>query len=604
MDLKIFKKNRLDIELLIQDTVNYTVDQFAQSKSNFTVASAYGQIIFVLQNLAQLILYYIEDSITELNINTATRSNSIYGLARLAGHNPTRAISAIGEIAVRFKSNAPLSEIAGGYVIIPNYTRIKCVNNGLTYLVNLPGDEIRVPVSGSNDGIRLNIVQGTIETQIFTGTGTSLQTYSVNFPQTGMVEHYNVSVFVNGEKWQRYDALYDMPREKKGFVVKTGINSGIDIYFGNTNAGLPPQLGAEVRVEYVVSNGEIGNLNLSQDDEAVWKWDDPGYTIFGDEIDMNEFFGVKTTQAPDFGSNAEPLALTKLIAPKTSRSYVLANPDNYIIFLEKFNQFSIIDAYQTKSFNNPLNLPGVPIPAAPTPPIQGLTVSDDYSTVDMYDDKIIYLFLVPDVRKRLRSDENYFSIDESRFKLTNDQKFKVLDLIERSGSKVVGTEVFIVDPKISRFVINVAVIIFSDVSEDQVRLGIEQKLSDYFLTIRRRDRIPRSDLISIIEAVPGVDSVNVSIISEIDERQSVLLATGGRNSSNAEAPRIDEFGDIIIRDSELPIIRGGWSDRNGTEYASGIDPEKPCALNVMVKDIVYRSYNTDVNASNKSNLRT
>ena len=96
MALDIFKKNRIDIELLIQDTVNFTVDQFQQSRSNFTVASAYGQIIFVLQNLAQLILFYIEDSITELNINTASRANSIYGIARIAGHNPTRAISATG----------------------------------------------------------------------------------------------------------------------------------------------------------------------------------------------------------------------------------------------------------------------------------------------------------------------------------------------------------------------------------------------------------------------------------------------------------------------------------------------------------------------------
>lgn len=602
MALNIFKKNRLDIELLIQDTVNYTVDQFSQSRSNFTVASAYGQIIFVLQNLAQLILFYIEDSITELNINSASRANSIYGIARMAGHNPTRSISSTGEIAVRFRQGAPLSDVAGGYVIIPNYTKVKCENNGLTYLVNLSNDELRIPVSGGS-GTKFNLIQGNIETQIFTGTGTNLQTFSVNFPQTGMVEHFNVSVFVNGEKWQRYDALYDMPREKKGFIVKTGLNSGIDIYFGNINAGLPPQLGAEIRIEYLVSNGEAGNLNLSQDDEAVWSWEDPGYTIFGEELELNDFFDVATTNPPNFGSNAEPLALTKLIAPKTSRNFVLANPDNYIIFLEKFNQFAIIDAYQTKSFNNPINLPGQPIPLPPSPPINGLTTSDDLATVDMYDDKIVYLFLVPDVRKRLRSDENYFNIDESRFKLTKEQKLKVLELIERSGSKVVGTEVFIVDPKCSRFVINIAVIIFSDIPEDQVKMQIQEKLSEYFLTVRRRDRIPRSDLISIIENVNGVDSVNISIVSEIDERQAVLQATNQRSSSNIEAPRIDEFGDIIIRDGELPIIRGGWADRNGVEYASGIDEDKPSALNVIVKDIVYKSYNTDVNTNNKNNLR-
>jgi hypothetical protein len=192
MALKLFKKNRIDIELLISDTVEYTVNQFEQSRTNFTVASAYGQIIFVLENIAQLILYYIEDSITELNINTATRTNSVYGLARLAGHNPTRAISATGEIALKLLNNAPLSDVNGAYIIIPNYTRIKCMNNGLTYLLDLPGDETRIPVDGSKNGIKFRIIQGDIETQSFTGTGRDLQTYSINFQQSGMVEHHNV----------------------------------------------------------------------------------------------------------------------------------------------------------------------------------------------------------------------------------------------------------------------------------------------------------------------------------------------------------------------------------------------------------------------------
>lgn len=604
MALNIFKKNRIDVELLIQDTINYTVDQFAQSRSNFTVASAYGQIIFVLQNIAQLILYYIEDSITELNINTATRSNSVYGLARLAGHNPTRAISATGSIAIKFMPGAPLSDISGGYLVMPNYTRIKCQNNGLTYLLDLPGDELRMPIDGSKNGQVINIVQGNIETQIFTGTGRSLQTFSVNYPQSGMVENHRVEVYVNGEKWKRYDALYDMPYGKKAYIVKTGINSGIDIYFGNTNAGLPPQLGSEIRVEYLVSNGEAGNLNLSQDDEGRWKWEDEGYTLFGDEVNLDEFLGFKTVVSPDFGSNAEPLALTKLIAPKTSRSYVFANPDNYIIFLEKFNIFSIIDAYQTKSFNNPLNLPGLPIPSPPNAPINGLTTNQNQATVDMFDDKIIYLFLVPDITKKLKSNDNYFSIDEASFRLTSDQKSQVLNLIERSGSKVVGTEVVIVEPKFSRFVINIAVIIFSDISESEVRITIEQKLSEYFLNIRRRDRIPRSDLISVLESITGVDSVNISIMSEIDERQAVLDATGMRTSENTEAPRIDGFGDILIREKELPIIRGGWIDRNGTTYESGIEAEKPGAVNIIVTDIVHRSYNTDVNDNTRNNLRS
>lgn len=580
MALKIFQKNRIEIELLIGDTVDYTVEQFGQSRTNYTAASAYGQIILVLENLAQLILYYIEDSITELNINTATRTNSIYGLARLAGHNPTRAISASGEVALSLLNGAPLSDVSGGQIVIPNYTRIKCMNNGLTYLIDLPGDEFRMPTDGSRNGATFRVVQGDVETQQFTGTGADLQSYSLNFQQSGMVEQHRVQVFVNGEQWQRYDAFYDMPRDAKGFVQMTAINSGLDIYFGNRYNGAVPPLGAEIRVEYLVSNGAAGNLRLSADTEAMWRWEDPAYSLFGDELDLNQLVGFKTPVSPDFGSNPEGVELTRLVAPRTSRSFVLANPTNYIVFLEKLNQFSIIDAYQRRSFNNPLNLPGVGI-------------GGQSPTVELDDSKIVYLFLVPDVRRQMTSADNYFTLDERLFKLDDQRKQRVLDLIERSGSKVLGTEVQIVDPRIARFVINVAVIIFSDVPESMVRSEIEQRLSEYFLNCRRRDRIPRSDLIAVVEQVHGVDSVNLSVLSELDERQFVEVSTGQRGSEGLEAPRIDGFGDIIIRERELPIVRGGWTDRYGTSYSSSVGGDGPGALNIIVQGVVDRTYNSE-----------
>ena len=458
--LNIFKKNRVLINTLVQDTIDYTVDKFKQSLTNFTVASAYGQIIFVIENLAQMILYYIEDSITELNINTATRTNSVLGLASLAGHNPTRAISASGEIGFRIKSAAAI-DISGGTIIIPNYTKIKCVNNGVTYILNLPSDDLRVATDGSRNGITANILQGAIETQTFTGTGRPLQSVSINFPQSVLIDHFNVNVTVNGEKWKKYDALYDIPRNGKGYLVKTGIISGIDVFFGNGFAGLMPELGSEILVEYLVTSGELGNISLSEGDTAFFQWEETGFNIYGDEVDLNEMISVSMVISPDFGTNPEPIELTRLVAPKTSRSFTLHNPESYIVFLEKFNVFSIIDAFYNE------NIP---------------------------DNNIIYLFLVPDIRKKMSTSENYFTVDESRFMLTQAQKNKINNLIDRSGSKIATTEQVLVDPTISRYVLNIALITTDYHTEDSIRQSIIQKLSDYFISIRRRDRIPKSDL--------------------------------------------------------------------------------------------------------------
>jgi hypothetical protein len=578
--LTMFKKNRLAIELLIKDTIDYTVTTFKQGRTNFTVASAYGQIIFVTQNIAQLILYYIEDSITELNINTATRANSVMGLAALAGHTATRAVAASGEISL-VASNPGSQDLPSGIVVIPNYTRIKCVNNGLDYILDLPSDDVRISANGNDNGITLKIVQGTIETQTFTGTGEPIQSFSASTQQTSLVDNFFVHVYVNGEKWKLFDSIYDIPLNFKGYILRNSITSGIDIIFGNGYFGLPPALGSQITVEYLISSGQSGNVNLTSEDDVSYQWTDSGFSMFGDDVDLNQTFQIKNVNPPDFGSNPEPLSLTRLIAPKSSRSLVLANPDNYIIFLEKFNIFSIIDAYST---------PG---------------------DLNVNDDNVIYLFLVPDVRKRMTSNENYFTLEESRFLLDSYQKDKVLTLIEDSRSKIVTTVVSIVDPVISRYVINIALIIFQGFAEESIRQSILQRLSDYFIQIRRRDRIPRSDLISILESIDGIDTLNISIVSEKDElawiKYQSTLATVRTISGTPTIPPptpvgLDEFGDIIIGTTDLPLIKGGWSDRRGIQYETGINADKPSAVNIIVKNVVPRTYNTDFNDSTKIDI--
>lgn len=552
---------------MVQDTVSYMVNQFSQSRTTFTVASAYGQILFAIEQLAQFILFYNEDSITELNINTATRESSVKGLVSLAGHQPTRAMAATGDIRL-LSADAGNNLVPGGMVVLPNYTRMKCLNNGLTYMLDLPGDDVRIPTSGAVNQTIFKIIQGRIESSTFQGTGKPYQSYSINFAQGALIDNYQVSVFVNGVKWGLMDSLLDMPYQGKVCMVRTAIVSGgIDIVFGNGNLGAMPPSGTLIRVEYLVNNGSLGNIFLADNERAFYQWTDPGFDVYGEEVDLNQQFQIQSVVAPNFGSDPEPLALTRLVGPRTSRNYVLANADNYIIFFEKFNQFSIIDAY---------------------------TKGGDFD-----DDRITYLFLVPDVAKRMRSDETYFTVPEERFFLTEAQQSKIMNLLDRSGSMVMTTELSFVTPVISRFVLNIALIIFQGAgypSEEVIRQTIYNRLSDYFIKIRRRDRIPRSDIVALIENVEGVDSVNLSIISQKDE---ISLTA----DPLAVPVAVDEFGDIIIGKDEIAIIRGGWEDRRGLFYEKGLDAEKPSCVNIVVKRVVQQSYNSQVNQSTKDNIK-
>ena len=358
-----------------------------------------------------------------------------------------------------------------------------------------------------------------------------------------MIDNFNVKVYVNGDQWKIYESLYDIPFNANGCIIKTGINGGLDLYFGNKYFGRIPDLGATIQIEYISTSGNGGNIF---DSEAVsFSFAESLYDTIGTPVNANEAIDISVFKPILFGSDPEPIALTKILAPKTSKAFVLANADSYVYFLEKFNIFSVIDAFNT--------------------------FDDD----DITDDNVVYLFLIPDVNKRKPASADYFSVPIQLFLLTDDEKEKIYDYIEQSGQKIMGTEIKILDPIVKKYVMNVNVIAIEGYSKDTIRQTIISKCSDYFLKNRRRDRIPKSDIISIIETVEGVDSVNIWFVSEENE-----AFKKDPNNVNLPDKGIDVFGDVIINRGEYALVRGGWETRTGYIYYDTVDQGKPGSVNV------------------------
>ena len=122
---KIFKSLSVSTNELYNESVQFLQTKFKTKNELFTIASPFGQLLVVLHNLTQLILYYIEDSITELNIYEASRPSSVYSLAALAGHNPSRAISSVGTILVKPAPGVDLLKFPGNTLILTNYMKVK-----------------------------------------------------------------------------------------------------------------------------------------------------------------------------------------------------------------------------------------------------------------------------------------------------------------------------------------------------------------------------------------------------------------------------------------------------------------------------------------------
>jgi len=600
--LLFLSKVRVLSNEIYEDVTTYLSRTYSQSSSIFSVASPYAQILKVMAELFEFNMFYVEDATLEQNILTATTNESIYGLAVLAGHNPTRAISALGEVRFKFKPGKE-SDFIGSYLLLQNNTKLKCKNNNLKYLIRFNQDFIKID-KNSVDFINAQIIQGEIESQKVIGTGQSMQSFNINI--SGQPEHYNVKVFVNSELWTTYDSLYDMKNDTKGCLIKSGLSGGLDIFFGNGYFGMVPGIGAIIEVEYILTNGSVGTI-IGDSDFLSFEYLDSGIDSLGEEVDLNEFMMTEAVTTPKFGADAENTQFTKIIAPLASKSFVLVAPENYQYFLSRYNNLSYIEAYNT--------------------------YDDEY----LDDDNVVYLFLLPDVKSKLTSGNDYFTIPQDEFTLDSDETKMVYSVLNESGQEGLSSEVEIVDPIIKKYACTVILRYFDGYQLETISKEIRTQLNDYFLTVNRRDKIPKSDLIAIIEGIDGIDSVNVYFTSEENEEAirngyyykettkveptTPFLQEGEGNKkryvffnkeiiktkitlATGEDPNLglDEFGDITIGKNELPIIRGGWDDRNGTYYDEEPKQAQPSSLTVYFKEKITQTISNRIQTANKKKL--
>ena len=631
--MNIIQNSRIRLAELFQDSINFIKQTYDDIGQQFTMASPMGQLLQVLLNLGRMILYYIEDSITELNILTASRPNSVKGLSVLTGHNPSRGIAARGTLSYTY--NGQKIDIYGNTVIIPNYTQIVSTTSGLTYTVVLPGQEAHLDLTSITNYIDVNIMQGKLEYQQATGTGDPLQSFNFQSKKGSFIDNFFVNIFVDGKQWQIKDSILDMDFYEESVMVKTGQTGGIDVFFGNGYNGQVPNLGSSILVEYLITDGENGNIRTPEAKALTnWKFVTKGYSLNGQEIDLNKILQVSIQKDILFGALEEPIYLTRLLAPHMSRSFVLANQTNYIYFLKKLNMFTIVDAipgfatfedrYALDKYNSAKTtfesvseeyrflLSTVGANSSKT---IAKKVEVDNAQKQLYywqeqveeqkkDDNTVYLYLVPDVNKRIPANQNYYNCGLDSFQLTDLEKSGILDLIEESGQRIITVDNAIMTLRYPRFVLNISLIIFEGFELNTVRESIIAKTSDYFLQNTRRDRIPQSDLVRIIEMIDGVDSVSVWF--DADKNNFSIYGDGYG---------IDDYGDIILGRSVkdafgnsvsvkdlYPLIRGGFESYNGISYEDSTAKDKLSTVNIQLRGITANDFNSQQNKNVVSNL--
>lgn len=550
-----------DFENQVKLYLSKTLTNYNENYGNNTI---FGQLINVLGSTVQNVLLYIEDGLTEQNKYTAQRKKSIYSLAQLGGYNPSLGKAASCMVKMTVQPNN-----LGAYsVIIPNKTKLICSYNGLNYSIVLPQEAITFSVADDISNKFVQVVEGTFETQTFMVKGGQLYTQTVLFNSDIDLDYLEVKV--NNEVWERRESLYDMDPAAKQYVVKTSLNKGIDILFGNDQYGKSIGFNDKVSVTYLVHDGELGNIETEE--PIYFSFQDEIKDASGGTINGNELFVIKLADENSVsgGTYSESAAQVREMIGYNSRALVLADPKNYKVFL---NRFSFV------GYNR--------------------TWSDEGSLV-------VNSIILKNYKQILERGSDYFNLKMSDLFLSESQKSSIKNCIANSGQQLAGVTYNIIEPEICKYAVYVY-LKMKDVQYDRTSIeqAIRDKVGEFFSNVQNDMFIPKSDIISIIKTSSDtIDGVDLYILGEKNEKAIIdkqyinkihtFNISKGLYDVNEELVYVgegenpgigfDEYGNIYLdNNDQFPVLMGGWSFRSSS---IGEDPQYTTVTNPL--NIVFR----------------
>lgn len=546
-----------DIKGQIED---FLKGEYSKASILFSSASPYGQILGVIENLHQLSFLYLKNSINahDISLPNSTNKRIIRNAAITAGHIPGRAISASGTLKFSLKTNLELEkDVPGGKITFSNRINIKNKTNSLDYSFNIGTEKVTHKIT-PNYNFFVPIIQGKWVTKTFTGQGTSMQSFSSNETGQKDIDNFNVEVLVNGELWSIKKHIYEMIPNESAVVVRTGYDGGIDIIFGNGGFGAMPPIGSTIDISYLKTDGSIGNIFRRTLND--WSFVDSIVDGNGMSIDTDKIFNIEIYNDITFGADGETLEFTKSILPISSNNFVLALPQQYAYQIKKLGVFSHVNAYEKSG--------------------------------------TIFIAVVPNINLFKNQNSDYFTIDKSAFTLDTYEKSKVDNYLRTSGVIQLTRKYKIVNPTLSYYAMNVFVIPYSDASDDSVNSQILEKISNYFLSLSRVDRIPKLDIIRELSSISDIHSVDIQFVSkknedyhkEMQQAMQNQLTKYANTGTARQLPNYDPtltlgmdpiLGDILFDPEEMPIIRGGWKNRDDAYYSADIESNGLKSVNII-----------------------
>lgn len=539
----------------IRDYVDKSIPARFKSISNI-----FNITVDVVQDISTLHMLHHEDLTNELNVFTAQHNGNLRGMAQLSGHQPVLPMSSNGVVKMSI-SKTGLREF-GSRVILAENASFRCKSNGLVYSM-LREQPIRIQTNSSF--IHVELLEGVRKNQTFVVDGNTSTTgdnlYTTHLDDTGSIEHEYMKVYVNNELWTEYDSLRDMSSDTKGYLKRVGYGSQLDITFGNDISGRRLKLGNMIKIEYLLTNGERGNVPLETEFELI----DGLRDIQGHDINAREYFKIVKESGFMLGSDGESADVTRAMTGWASRSGTFARPEYVVEFLSRLSILSYVSAWTEA------------------------------------DNLIFNVLCLP--KLTLSSDRDYFIVPDNKLLLNDIQIASIKNMLMSSGKQWVSTSFTFVQPTVRKY----AMIVYIEgnaYDKSDLKLRIENVIAKIMLNKTYGDvskdisnnSISKSDFINAIYDLPEVDSVGIDIIS--DQNETAIIEgsyIAKRKDTDTKAIRVErinvingispnlglsDLGDIITDDNEVPVLRGNFK-MHQADAAPVLLPNNP--ITVMIK---------------------
>ena len=512
---------------------SYLTKSLGAIGQKFYKSQIFAIIFDGIRGVMQNAMFYIEDALTEQNVDTAYRKSSLYSLAKVSGYEAFYGASATGLVNCDI-SLSGVSNIGSNKIYIPNKTVLINNNTGYTYIITLPTDYYCIDVSKPLFTHQFKVVQGSLKGSAYAATGNPLETLHIY--TGGLFDREYIEVRVDGEKYTEAASLYDMTENSKEYVLTIGYDNELDIMFGNGIYGKQLTEGQSVTINYIIHVGELGNIKLS--DLYEFNVVSSVYDSFGNPVSDIGFLSFSLGSNISGGMNSDTSGDIRKMIGYNSRSLVIASENNFKLF---FNRFSFIGHSNIHSEDNSL---------------------------------IVNAICTSNYADGIKDTDEYFNAYlNNQILLSSEQKEMVKETLNNSNKTFAGISLEFTDPDIYRYAIVAYIKAESKYDRDTIKSEISKAIMDYFVNLPTNTLfIPKSDIIKkVLDNVPTVDSIDISFISDVNENackdgyyeKYVRSYTGNQNRwiktripyDYNKTIGLDEFGNIQL-DSifEIPII--------------------------------------------------